>query len=58
MKFGGGRFGPEGSAGTLQRVDGALVCVAIKSSDSQTMDTRADAYRIYEAEISQAWRTP
>ncbi len=62
VKQGGGRFGPEGARGTIQRVDGRLVCVANSNNDAMSRDGLSHAqimdreYRRYEEEQSRAWR--
>jgi hypothetical protein len=43
VKFGGGRFGAEGSAGTVQLVDGRLVCVA-DGHDAGELPQRQEIY--------------
>jgi hypothetical protein len=57
VKSGGGRFGAEGSRGTLQLVEGELVCVADSNrSDAMIRDTREAAYQAYDADLQNAWR--
>jgi hypothetical protein len=66
VRSGAGRYGVEGSPGTIMRIDGELHCVA----DDRASDIRSDSHsdhrdhkqtmdQIYnqiDAERSQAWR--
>lgn len=66
VRRGGGKFGPEGSDGTLQMVDGQLECVADgfepdepapRPKDSRDANAIKDAaYARYDAELADAWR--
>jgi hypothetical protein len=66
VRFGGGTFGVEGSAGHLRTIDGEMVCVAdgfnpSASNDRATVDvsqTKDAAYASYDTELANAWRKP
>jgi hypothetical protein len=57
VKGGNGKFGEEGSRGTVQLVDGRKVCVADdKRADAAIQDGREAAYQAYDADLQNAWR--
>jgi hypothetical protein len=67
VKEGGGRFGPEGARGTIQRVDGRLVSVADDRSSNDARPVRDarshqqiidELYRRRDEELTNAWRQP
>ena len=56
IRSGGGEYGPEGSDGTLQMIDGELVCCALGYGTQDKKQTVADAYSAYDKEIASRWR--
>ena len=60
VRAGGGRYGPEGSAGHLRLINGELLCIADGfRADSHARDvnkTKESAYSAYDAEVANAWK--
>jgi hypothetical protein len=58
VKEGGGRFGAEGDPGTIQEIDGELVCFSDRLRGDNIQDARQTAYDEYERRLKNAWRGP
>jgi len=56
VKSGQGLYGPEGSPGHLQMVEGELVCVADSKLSDAMRDEREATYQAYQNRIQNAWR--
>ncbi len=62
VRRGGGRFGPEGAAGTIQLIEGNLECVAsghevsAPRTDALTHDARDVAYQQYDEALREQFR--
>ena len=56
VKSADGRFGAEGAHGTLQLVEGELVCIADSKLSDAMRDEREAAHLEYQNRIQSAWR--
>jgi hypothetical protein len=55
----GGRCTINGQDGRLVRKGNWLVCQPTRANDTQSLqDARAEAYRLYDEEMANAWRNP